>query len=348
MSQLSMDITTDDSQVKDIDVDTPSSSSHHHNPNAVVSNTQNISGLTVALHPLVLLNISDHFTRFRVQTQSLNPQVIGALLGTQNGRDVEIFNSFELTFEIVDGAVKINKTFFTTQLEQFRRVFLQYDFLGWYSIGSHPTVQEIDIHKQFMDNNESPLFLQLDPASLNKERDGAKDKSKSLPVSVYESTIEVLGGGQPRSLFIRSQYKIETGEAERIAVDQLSKPTVSSAPGTSQSSTLIAHLTTQRNAINMLHTRIAVLHQYLLDAKAGIVPKDHDVLRQIASLCHRLPAIDSAEFREEFLTEYNDVLLTSYLATITKGVNGMNELVDKFNVATNGAGRRGRGMSMFI
>lgn len=167
-------------------------------------------------------------------------------------------------------------------------------------MGAQPTLAEIDIHKQFLENNESPLFLQLDPASLHKD-----DRSRSLPVSLYESTIEVIGG-QPQTLFIRSQYKIETGEAERIAVDHVSKPSVSTTTGGgAESSTreyclfyllyireitvtiaqmgimfssqntnyptpqVIAHLNTQRNAINMLHTRVAVLHQYLLDANAG-------------------------------------------------------------------------------
>ncbi|RUS21155.1 COP9 signalosome complex subunit 6-like protein [Endogone sp. FLAS-F59071] len=325
----SMDLTAD--------TDTPGTSQ------PVVSTAQNISGLSVSLHPLVLLNISDHFTRVRLQTQNPNPQVIGALLGIQTGRDVEIFNSFELLFHLDTGAVVIDMEYFKDKQDQFKLVFPQYDFLGWYSMGAQPTLAEIDIHKQFLENNESPLFLQLDPASLHKD-----DRSKSLPVSLYESTIEVIGG-QPQTLFIRSQYKIETGEAERIAVDHVSKPSVSTTTGGgAESSTLIAHLNTQRNAINMLHTRVAVLHQYLLDVNAGVVPKDHDVLRQIASLCNRLPAIDSAEFREEFFTEYNDVLLTSYLATITKGVNGMNELVDKFNVATNGTGRRTRGMGLLI
>lgn len=34
----------------------------------------------------------------------------------------------------------------------------------------------------------------------------------------------------------------------------------------------------------------------------------------MSSLVRRLPAIDSAQFQEEFLTEYNDTLLMTYLA----------------------------------
>ena len=71
-------------------------------------------------HPLPILNISEHLTRLKLQTRSSQPfgkwqpptypytssqylfsflLVIGALLGTQNGREVEIVNSFELAME---------------------------------------------------------------------------------------------------------------------------------------------------------------------------------------------------------------------------------------------------------
>ena len=50
------------------------------------------------LHPLVLVNVSDHYTRFKAQLQAGEEpaMVMGCLLGTQSGREVEIFNSFEV------------------------------------------------------------------------------------------------------------------------------------------------------------------------------------------------------------------------------------------------------------
>ena len=54
------------------------------------------SGLTFKLHPLVIVNISDHYTRIKAQRGGTPSRVIGCLLGCQSGRTVEIFNSFEL------------------------------------------------------------------------------------------------------------------------------------------------------------------------------------------------------------------------------------------------------------
>ncbi|CAG8799275.1 21827_t:CDS:2, partial [Gigaspora rosea] len=85
---------------------------------SVVSSAPNNSGLMVALHPLTLLNISDHFTRIKMQQQIQSPQVIGALVGIQTGRDVEISNSYELDFDTIDGKVQINHEYFITKQEQ--------------------------------------------------------------------------------------------------------------------------------------------------------------------------------------------------------------------------------------
>jgi COP9 signalosome complex subunit 6 len=65
--------------------------------------------------------------------------------------------------------------------------------------------------------NESPLFLQMNPYDIVT--------SKNLPITVYESIIDLIDG-QAQTMFIKSQYKIETGEAERIAVDHVAHTTL--------------------------------------------------------------------------------------------------------------------------
>ena len=51
---------------------------------------------SIHLHPLVIINISDHATRSRVRNQGQFQRVIGALLGYQKGKELEVLNSFEL------------------------------------------------------------------------------------------------------------------------------------------------------------------------------------------------------------------------------------------------------------
>lgn len=68
--------------------------------------------------------------------------------------------------------------------------------------------------------NETPLFLQLSPDSVTHGKD--------LPVTIYESVTEIVDN-QPQTKFIVAPYRVETGEAERVAVDHASKSTSAGA-----------------------------------------------------------------------------------------------------------------------
>jgi len=295
---------------------------------SIVERDANTAALDLLLHPLVIMNISDHFIRTKMASGSSNPRIIGALIGEQTGRKLEIFNSFELVYTVNEGAVQIATDYLTAKAEQLKQVFPTYDFLGWYSNGSAATEADMEIHKQFLPHNESPLYLLVDTQAASHIRE--------LPISIFESELRLILE-QPTMLFTRSQYRVETVEAERISVDHIAH--VSSSGG-SEGSSLTAHLMGVHNAIKMLSMRIKIIVQFLQATKDGQVPKDHGLLRQIASLCNQLPAIDSNTFNQDFLTEYNDALLVTYLASITKGSSQINELVDKFNTAYDRHSRR--------
>ncbi|EGG16754.1 hypothetical protein DFA_07732 [Cavenderia fasciculata] len=86
--------------------------------------------------------------------------------------------------------------------------------------------------------------------------------------------------------------------------------------------------------------RVKNLRNYLQDVKEKKIPFEHSVLRQIASLCNTLPAINSEEFSNTFLQEYNDVLLVTYLASITKNSAVLNESIDRYLVSHERQGKR--------
>jgi COP9 signalosome complex subunit 6 len=95
----------------------------------------------------------------------------------------------------------------------------------------------------------------------------------------------------------------------------------------------------------MLHSRIAVIFQYLDGVKKGTQPADHETLRQIASLVASVTSstsearqpgpsgtVAAASFTDEFDKEQNDVLLTTLLGQMTKTLEQTNVLVDKFSL----------------
>lgn len=75
------------------------------------------TNLTVSLHPLVLLTISDHFTRHRVRGYSGN--IVGALLGQQKGRETTLEIAFECNVQTDEnGQSYVQKEWFEDRLQQ--------------------------------------------------------------------------------------------------------------------------------------------------------------------------------------------------------------------------------------
>ncbi|OAY59149.1 COP9 signalosome complex subunit 6a [Manihot esculenta] len=320
------------------------------------------SGLTFKLHPLVIVNISDHYTRVKSQinppvpstanTVSSNTngagdgvstavsaatrptRVYGCVIGVQRGRTVEIFNSFELLYDPITHS--LHRAFLEKKQELYKKVFPHFYVLGWYSTGSDAEESDMHIHKALMDINENPVYVLLNPIINPAQKD--------LPVTIYESELHVIDG-IPQLIFVHSSYTIETVEAERISVDHVAhlKP----SDGGSAATQLAAHLTGLHSAIKMLNSRIRVLHHYLVAMQKGEIPCENSLLRQVSSLLRRLPAIESEKFQDDFLMEYNDTLLITYLAMFTNCSSTMNEVVDKFNTAYDRHSRRG-GRTAFI
>lgn len=104
---------------------------------------------------------------------------------------------------------------------------------------------------------------------------------QTLPFKAYEPTIEIRDR-KSRNVYIEASFGIETGEAERIAVDWTArggeggtscKSIFSShkdpSANVSTSISVESHLQTQRAAVKMLHDRISVLVQYVTEVIAG-------------------------------------------------------------------------------
>jgi len=290
--------------------------------------------LQIDLHPLVIINISYHHTRAKISqgtgsSSNPNPRVVGAVIGVQEGRRLEVTNSFELTYNLVDGAVVIDFEYLKKKAEMFKKVFPSSDFLGWYSTGVEVLPADIEVHRQFLEINESPIYILIDPVQA------ASPANRDLPISVFESELHMVAD-QPTMLFAKVQYNIQTGEAERIGVDHVARMTPSGTGG----SQLTSHLLAMHNAVKMLNNRVKILLNYVqnVSQKGGKV--DHSVLRHLHALTNQLPAIDTQEFRDDIFREYNDVLLVTYLAGVTKGTSTFNDLVDKMNTTFEKQTRR--------
>eukprot|EP01128_Nolandella_sp_AFSM9_P004095 TRINITY_DN178_c0_g8_i1.p1 TRINITY_DN178_c0_g8~~TRINITY_DN178_c0_g8_i1.p1 ORF type:complete len:325 (+),score=92.48 TRINITY_DN178_c0_g8_i1:93-977(+) len=289
-----------------------------------------MSALNIVLHPLTIVNISDHFTRSKIRSKT-NATVYGALLGFQSGRKVEIFTSFELVIGDEEGEKTVDPEFVHMKLEQYKRGYETIEVMGWYSTGSELDKNALALQQQMEAFNETPVYLVLDPSADESQRD--------LPISVFETTVKMQDGEAVRS-FKPVAYNIDSSDAERIAVDHISR--VSAGAG----SKMVSHVTNVQSSIHILNDRMALLAKYLEDVKGGKLVADPAIIRSIGALTQLLPVIDSPQFDKDFLTEYTDAMLITYLTAITKTSAALTEMLDKFNVAhdrsSGGGGMHGR------
>jgi len=296
------------------------------------------AGLQLTLHPLVIINISDHYTRARCQAAQgeLAPRVFGILIGAQSGRHIEIANSFEV--KVVPegsgapaGSVGPDIAYVRTRLEQYKKTFKDYDMLGWYSTADSLQPGDLEIHQGLSEVSDNPLYLTLDPLQA------LAGTARELPISIYESEVHVVDD-KPQTQFAVVPYKIDSIESERIAVDHIAH--ILPTGGSSSGSAFTQHVGTQYTAVSMLTERVDVITRYLSAVSAGQVPADHELLRHIKSLCERLPALDTEAFRDESMRDFNNTLLVAYLGCITKGTGIVNDVVDKYNTAYDKHSRR--------
>uniref|UniRef100_A0A1B0C2W4 COP9 signalosome complex subunit 6 n=1 Tax=Glossina palpalis gambiensis TaxID=67801 RepID=A0A1B0C2W4_9MUSC len=326
MEKMDIDVTPPKSEsVNDTAVNAASAAS-------VMADSGTVPSVRISLHPLVIMNVSEHWTRIRAQAGE-TWQVYGALIGKQKGRNIEVMNSFELKTELVGSDLIINRDYYNTKENQYKQVFSELDFIGWYTTGECPTNRELKIHKQIAEINECPIMLQLNPMSRSVDQ---------LPLKLYESVIDVIGG-EATMLFVPLTYTLATEEAERIGVDHVARMSTNE---TGEKSVVAEHLVAQESAIKMLSTRIKVLLKYVKEVEANKLEANQEILRDVYALSHRLPVMQGEAFQEEFYTQCNDVGLISYLGSMTKGCNDMNHFVNKFNVLYDrqSSGRRMKGL----
>lgn len=289
--------------------------------------------MSVHLHPLVLINVSDHIVRFR-HTGKAQQRVLGVLLGALQGRQVDVHTSFELIVQASPESMDddtVDEEFFKQRYAQYLEVFPKYEFIGWYSTGSAPSDADKVFLKKFQElsGNETPFVLLLDTVKLASE---LATQTEELPAKVFDAVTH-LEGGSTTVVWKDVPFAVDTLEAERIAISHVTKTAKTSNAG--RHSDFTQHTTGLANSVIMLNNRVKELLEYMHDVKAGRVPKNHDILRQMLTVCRALKATQHTDLHREFCVEFNDASLVVLLGTLTKVCSNTSELWDKFNVAHN-------------
>lgn len=262
--------------------------------------------VSAILHPLVVINISDHYSRSVAQLfhrmhsrANFDPdevppltsadgdsiRVIGLLLGVQEGRTIEVCHSFELLARLDESRrVAVDETFMVTRMEQYKQIFAQYSVVGWYSTGTGVSEEDIRLHKGvFSDVNESPIYLMVDPEACTSSTYQRKTTNSLMKNGVAGASASSCAAGEPRA------GAMDTGpivlyETELKMINEQPKTQFTAIPYrlASADSERIALDHVSRHAVGEgLEAGSAVVNQHLGDLR-----------RSVNMLCKRLTVLE--------------------------------------------------------
>ena len=261
------------------------------------------------LHPVVLFEILDHFTR-RNQDQK---RVIGALLGSvASDGTVTLKNSFPIPQD--DVSHQEFGMFFNTMHELHQKVNDREHVVGWYTTGDKDEVAEDDValHAFFEDKtrDKTPCVCMKVDANI-----GGADR---IGIGAFTSTTMSLPGGENgRTLgkcFNRVKCEIQTYEAQRIGVDFITQNTIGQGGGEELGSELEKLEGAIGKLIDMTENTIGHVNGVL----AGKEKADTKIGRALAEAVSAVPRVDMAEFEGAFSKRVQDLLMVQYLAAIAK------------------------------
>ena len=103
-------------------------------------------------------------------------------------------------------------------------------------------------------------------------------------------------------LFVKLPYSLATEEAERIGLDHVARISSTSENGAGRA---VDQLQAQHSAIKMLASRVRLVLEYVRAVERGELEHNHEIMRQVRALSHRLPVLESERFRPEFFNNVN-------------------------------------------
>ncbi|KIW26708.1 uncharacterized protein PV07_06519 [Cladophialophora immunda] len=299
--------------------------------NPLLSLKPSESDLTVSLHPLVLLTISDQVTRHSVRKRP--GPVAGALLGQQRGREITVEHAFPAALAwSSEGRWQFSFAWMETRIQQYIAVHKSpaLGFVGWFTLcppegplPEHVPVQEHAINFY----NDNAILLALHPEAIQSgETGGGK-----LPITIYESvddrelpkddaSMQIDAEETSITKFRQLPYTIETDETEMIAIDYVAKGaggatavehTPSREPASRPAEVLPIDKKGKKRADPSSETPDKQETNGAEEPLKALSPEEED---QIAGITTRLNGVKMLRSRVELLRTFIQSLPPSYIA----------------------------------
>ncbi|ORY28156.1 proteasome regulatory subunit 12 [Naematelia encephala] len=297
-------------------------------PGLTTAQVNELSGINVVIHPLVLLSVVDHAARVPI---SRNKRVLGVLLGQDNGTSINVANSFAVPFEEDERDPRtffLDLDFVEEMWRMFRKVNARERPIGFYHTGPRLRSSDLEITELFKRFCARPVMVIVDVRASGGRGD------TGIPTDAYFAVEEIRDDGTAtQRTFTHVPTSIEAEEAEEIGVEHLLRDIASSsgAPSSTLLTTqsLSTRVAAQLNALQGLRARLDEISEYLSAVRRSTLPINHQVVYQLQEIIGLLPQIGGdADLGKAFRVETNDSTMVVYLSAIVRTVLALNDLIE--------------------
>ncbi|EGR34795.1 26S proteasome protein, macropain, putative [Ichthyophthirius multifiliis] len=275
---------------------------------------QNIPSL-IAVHPLVLLSVVDHYNR--AFKQNKNRRVLGVLLGQRSGDKIDVTNCYAIPFDEDPKQQNIwfvDHIYHETMFLMFKKVNAREKFIGWYTTGQNYKQHDIQINEVFKKYTPNPILLIVDVQNQDK---------LALPTEAYCSVEEVSKQGEIIKRFVHLASTVEAFEPEEIGVEHLLREIRDIS---------VNSLTNQVNdkiqALKGMMGKILQIKDYLEKVLSGKAVVKNEIIFNIQQILNLLPNLNDEKMIRAFSAKNNDMVFVLYVCSLTKSIISLHNLIN--------------------
>ena len=277
---------------------------------------KNFNPEKVAVHPIVLLSVVDHYNR---SASGTNRRVVGALLGEYIDNKVDVTNCYALPFEEDPKDKKVwfvDHIYSENMLEMFQKINHKEKIIGWYSSGPKIRPHDIEINEVFRKYCENPVFVIIDVKEDNE--------SLGIPTESYIMKEEVDKDGQLIKTFFKLNTTIEASLPEEIGVEFMLRD----INDTNREGNITKLANDKVMSFKALIKRLSEIKNYLDKVINKKIPNNPQIIYNIQEIFNYLPNFETESVIKAMSIQTNNNYLVLYLSWITKTIVALHKLIN--------------------
>ncbi|KAG7660934.1 RPN8 [[Candida] subhashii] len=280
---------------------------------------------TIAVSPLVLLSVVDHYNRVSKDSKK---RVVGVILGDNSSDTINVTNSYAIPFEEDEKNPSVwflDHNFIDSMGEMFKKINAKEKLIGWYHSGPKLKPSDLKINDVFRRYTPNPLLLIVD----------VQPREVGIPTDAYFAVEDIKNDGSAaEKTFVHVPSLIEAEEAEEIGVEHLLRDIRDQAAGT-----LSLRVTQTYQSLLGLHQKLREIANYLDKVYHKKLPINHTILGKLQNVFNLLPNLAQPSSTSSpssnpnplataFTVKTNDELMIVYISTLVRAIIAFHDLIE--------------------